>query len=154
MPGVFKSLKIRVQVLRIICTSKFPLFLSLPACVSPFELTDGRGGGRCWGRSQILQHRESLTFYKPVNTMEEQIRHDLWFSVCTGHPGQLWYPSLHIPVWHDEYSGTYSSVVWWVFRYIFQCGMMSIQVHIPVWYDEYSGTYHKVVWWVFRYIFQ
>ncbi len=28
--------------------------------------------------------------------------------------------------------------------YIFQCGMMSIQVHIPVCYDEYSGTHSSV----------
>ncbi len=46
--------------------SKLSLVLSL-TCVSPVELTDGRGG-RGWASNQIIQLRESMAFYKSFNT--------------------------------------------------------------------------------------
>jgi hypothetical protein len=48
-------------------------------CVSPVELTDGRGG-RGRRRSQIIRWRESMVLYKSINTVwkrrnETQSRH-------------------------------------------------------------------------------
>jgi hypothetical protein len=40
--------------------SKLSLFLSLPVCHRPVELTDGRFSGRRWARSQIKRSRENL----------------------------------------------------------------------------------------------
>jgi hypothetical protein len=36
------------------------------SCVSPVQLTDGRGGGRGGGRSQIIQSRGSLALYQII----------------------------------------------------------------------------------------
>ncbi len=41
--------------------------LTRSSCVSPVELTEGRGG-RGWGRSQIIWCREMLVLYKSFNT--------------------------------------------------------------------------------------
>jgi hypothetical protein len=41
--------------------------LSQSSCVSPIELTDGRGKRRT--RSQIMRRRESLVLYKSFNTL-------------------------------------------------------------------------------------
>ncbi len=43
--------------------------LSQSSCVSPFELTDGKGGRRGWGRSRSHRRRESLVLYKLFNTL-------------------------------------------------------------------------------------
>ncbi len=42
--------------------------LSQSSCVSPIELTDGRGG-RGWGRSQNIRKRECLILYKSFNSI-------------------------------------------------------------------------------------
>ena len=56
----------RLSCRRMICLFHLPLpsasFLSQSFCVSPVELTDGRGGGRC-GRSQIIRPGESLVLF-------------------------------------------------------------------------------------------
>ncbi len=46
--------------------SKLSLFLSLPVCRRSSLLT---GGGRGWGRSQIIWPQESLALYKSFNTL-------------------------------------------------------------------------------------
>ncbi len=48
--------------------SKLSLFLSLP-CVSPVQLTEGKGGVGGCGRSQIIRPRESLALHKTFNTL-------------------------------------------------------------------------------------
>jgi hypothetical protein len=47
--------------------SKLCLFLSLPVCCQSSLLT--REGERGWGRSQIIQGRESLVLYNPLTTL-------------------------------------------------------------------------------------
>jgi hypothetical protein len=53
-----------------LATSPCQHVVSLPqsSCVSPVNLTDGRGGGG-GGRSQIIQRRESLAFCNTLNTL-------------------------------------------------------------------------------------
>ncbi len=46
-----------------------PGFLAVSLCVSPVQLTDGRGGGRGWGFSQIIRPPASLVLYKSSNTL-------------------------------------------------------------------------------------
>ncbi len=43
--------------------------LSQSFCVSPFELTDGRGGEGVQGEDPNARQRESLVFYKLVNIL-------------------------------------------------------------------------------------
>jgi hypothetical protein len=47
--------------------------LSQSFCVSPVELTDERGGGRGWARSQIKRLRESLALY--INSLLSGVRY-------------------------------------------------------------------------------
>jgi hypothetical protein len=51
---------------------KLPLFLSLLVCRKPSLLT-GEGSGRGWGRSHLIQLRDSLVLYKAFI--------NLWFQL-------------------------------------------------------------------------
>jgi len=48
--------------------------LSQSVCVSPDELTDGKGGGKGWCSSLIIRRWDSLVLYNPLNT--------LWLLAC------------------------------------------------------------------------
>jgi hypothetical protein len=49
--------------------SKSSLFISRHVCRRSSLLTGEGGGGRGWGRSQIVRLRERLALYKSINTL-------------------------------------------------------------------------------------
>jgi hypothetical protein len=51
--------------------------LSQFSCVSPGELTDARGSGKGWARSQIIRPPESVVDHKSFNTLWCQHREEL-----------------------------------------------------------------------------
>ncbi len=62
--------------------SKLSLFLCLPVCRQSSSLTV-REGGRGWGRSQIIQPRESLVLDKSRNTLRTGAKYKfMWWHRC------------------------------------------------------------------------
>ncbi len=126
MPGVFKSSGSGIKGYMY----QQVVSLSQSSCVSPFELTDVRGGGG-GAESYVAESKPGPINHS--NTLNGQKSH---ISVLLKHKHDMTFDS---PCVQDILASSGTRL------FISQCGMMSIQVHIPVWYDEYSGTYSSVV---------
>ncbi len=70
-------------------SSPTPLLPSQSSCVSSVELTDMRGEGRGWARSQIIRPWESLALYESCNTVPFWLgrRFKLPIMSCEGSEG-------------------------------------------------------------------